>query len=77
MIVFSARLWASRHFERSSAFGIVDLSPLTTIAFRFFAPATAPVPPRPAARSSSLMIAAKSTPFSPACPIAMTERSSP
>lgn len=45
------------------------------MAFRFFKPPTAPVPPRPAERSFSFSHDAYRTLFSPACPMAMTLRS--
>ena len=74
MMALSATRWAARHLSRSAALGIVLRSPLTTTALRFFIPATVPVPPRPETRSSSLTKQENSTPFSPAWPIAMTER---
>ena len=46
-------------------------SPETAIAFKFFEPITAPVPPLPAVRVSDT-IALKSTCFSPAGPINAT-----
>jgi len=49
-------------------------SPRIAIAFRFFAPMTAPTPPRPACLPS-LLIVAKRTRFSPAKPIAATRAS--
>ena len=51
------------------AIGTFRSSPLTTIAFRFLEPQTAPSPVRPAARPPSLIIAENLTKFSPACPI--------
>ena len=47
--------------------------PAATIAFRFLLPMMAPMPPRPAARSRSFMMAANSTRFSPAGPMQATE----
>ena len=49
--------------------------PRTAMAFRFFEPITAPTPDRPAARNLSFTMAAKSTWFSPAGPMAATEQS--
>ena len=46
-----------------------------TTAFRFLLPPTQPVPPRPLARSFSLIQQANLTRFSPAWPMAMTLRS--
>jgi hypothetical protein len=45
--------------------------PRTAMAFRFFEPITAPMPPRPAARMSSRMMAYEVR-FSPASPITAT-----
>jgi hypothetical protein len=46
--------------------------PLTTTAFKFLEPITAPTPARPAARPLSFMIDENKTRFSPAGPIQAT-----
>ena len=48
------------------------LLPLTTTAFTFLEPITAPTPPLPAALSTSFIIAAIGDNFSPAGPIHIT-----
>jgi aldehyde:ferredoxin oxidoreductase len=53
----------------------IDFLALITIALRFLLPPTHPVPPRPLARSSSLIQQAKRERFSPACPIVITDNS--
>ena len=56
---------------------LMSVAALTTTALRFFEPITQPVLPRPEARSSSFMTQAYLTPFSPASPMAIIERSLP
>src|SRR5574341_2029458 len=71
IMVLRACLRAALSAARSAGLGLPDLSPLMMIALRFLLPPTVPVPPRPAARSSTLTQQANLTRFSPAWPIAM------
>lgn len=77
LMVAEASRSASFQSSGSLGWGILSWVPTTTMALSFLLPATAPVPPRPAARSSLLIQLAKRTRFSPAGPMAITSASSP
>src|SRR5512133_1747944 len=66
---FKARSWAGFQAARSSDL-LIFFSVLITTAFRFLLPPTQPVPPRPLARSFSLIQQANLTWFSPPGPMA-------